>query len=90
MKKGAFNVRWTFVLSPALVLLCLWFGYRRYICQDLQQTIVYGDTELAPGTDAAVRVVVRNRSNGSAVKNAKVRVVISKDKKEIRIWRRRT
>ena len=85
MKKGAFNVRWTFVLSPALVLLCLWFGYRRYICQDLQQTIVYGDTELAPGTDAAVRVVVRNRSNGSAVKNAKVRVVISKDKKEIEI-----
>jgi len=41
---------------------------------DSQQTLVFGQTQFAPGSESALRVVVRNAANSQPVPNARVKV----------------
>ncbi|OGV37127.1 MAG: hypothetical protein A2X48_04770 [Lentisphaerae bacterium GWF2_49_21] len=88
IKKVGF--KWKLSFAVILVLLCLWCAYRTFICQDMQQTIVYLDTEMSPDSDSAVRIVVRDRKTGNALENAEVRISLTRKNDETELGKFKT
>src|SRR5690242_1199594 len=55
-------------------------GYSLYVAihePDPQETVILGQTKLAAGSPAALRILVRNRVSGEAVRDASVEINLS-------------
>jgi type II secretory pathway pseudopilin PulG/5-hydroxyisourate hydrolase-like protein (transthyretin family) len=74
-RKPAVNLVVFFVLSLVAAIA----GYSIYVAvrePDPQETVILGQTKLAAGSPAGVRIVVRNRVSGKPVAGAKVEVAL--------------
>ena len=83
-RQWAFWGRWSPLFQAALVVLILIFGLATWRAAhlpqqiDRQETVVLGQEKLAPGSRAALRVIVRSVPDGQPVPGAQVAVRLSR------------
>jgi hypothetical protein len=75
------RVRWAVTIAVVLAILAAMGGMFWYDTLprrvDDQHTLVFGQTQFAPGSQSAVRVVVRNTKDAQPVANANVQVSLA-------------
>ncbi len=77
--RQAFWPQWVYIAQALMAVLILLFGIATYraahpVGPGRQETIVLGQEQLAPGSPAALRVVVRSVDDGAPIPGAEIRV----------------